>query len=119
MDDGRTIIVQMPITQTDLDLYRESPETFFGTYNPKGQLKEPVELYEWLLSVYQETPRDRLLEFMAGRGDMERYRNLPQLELAKIYAEGIASAIAAKSQGHTAASAVVTPQIPRPDRKTS
>jgi hypothetical protein len=99
MDDGRTIIAEMPVTHSDLNLYRESPETFFGAYNPRGQLQQPVELYEWLLSVYQQTPRDRLLELLAGRGEIEKYRNLPQLELAKIYAEGIALAIVAQGEG--------------------
>jgi hypothetical protein len=65
LDDGHHISVTMPITQDELNAYRESPETFFGTYEPQTRAKHPVELYEIILSVYRNTSRERLLEFMA------------------------------------------------------
>ena len=45
------------------------------------------------LSVYSQTPRERLLEFLSGHPNIEAFRQLPQLELAKICAEGIANNI--------------------------
>lgn len=93
LDDGYNIIVTMPITQDELNAYRESPETFFGTYEPQTRAEHPVELYETILSVYRNTPRERLLEFMGAHRNVEYFRGLPQLELAKIYAEGIATKI--------------------------
>ena len=93
LDDGYNIIVTMPVTQDELNAYRESPETFFGTYEPQTKSKHPVELYETILSVYRNTPRERLLEFMGAHPNIEYFRGLPQLELAKIYAEGIATNI--------------------------
>jgi hypothetical protein len=91
LDDGYHINVSMPITEVELNLYRESPETFFGAYEPSTKVEHPVELYEMILSVYKDTPRERLLEFMVGHPNIEYLRGLPQLELAKIYAEGIAN----------------------------
>jgi hypothetical protein len=56
----------MPITHTELNAYRESPETFFGVYDPQTKAEHPVELYESILSVYRSTSRERLLELMTG-----------------------------------------------------
>jgi hypothetical protein len=99
LDDGTHIIVNMPITEDELNAYRESPETFFGAYEPQTKAEHPAQLYESILSVYQNTPRERLLEFMTGHPSIEYFRHLPQSDLAKIYAEGIATNIllAAKS----------------------
>jgi hypothetical protein len=58
-----------------------------------AKAKRPVELYETILSVYRDTPRERLLEFIGAHPNIEYFRSLPQLELAKIYAEGIATNI--------------------------
>jgi YVTN family beta-propeller protein len=67
--------------------------TIPGIYEPQTKSKHPVELYETILSVYQNTPRERLLEFMGAHPNIGYFRSLPQLELAKIYAEGIATNI--------------------------
>jgi hypothetical protein len=83
----------MPVSQDELNAYRESPETFFGAYEPQTRAEHPVELYETILSVYRNTPRERLLEFMAAHPNIEYFRSLPQFELTKIYAEGIATNI--------------------------
>jgi hypothetical protein len=92
-DDGHHIIVTIPITQDELNAYRESPETFFGAYEPQAKATHPLELYETILSVYRDTPRDRLLEFIGAHPNMDYLRSLPQDELVKIYAEGVTANI--------------------------
>jgi SEC-C motif len=98
LDDGPHVTVNMPITEHELNLYKESPDTFFGVYEPTTRVKHPVELYELFLSIYSQTARDRLLEFLAAHPNIEALRELPQLELAKIYAEGLANNIVWKEQ---------------------
>ncbi len=93
LDDGNHIITKIPITERELNVYRDSPETFFGAYEPSTKAETPVELYERILSVYSQTPRERLLEFLSTHPNIEAFRQLSQLELAKIYAEGIANNI--------------------------
>jgi hypothetical protein len=62
LEDGSTIFCKMPLTEAELDVYRESPETFFGLYEPKSKIEDdPGKLYEWLLSAYKETPHSRLV----------------------------------------------------------
>jgi len=98
LNDGSTILARMPLTQADRALFRDSPDTFFGVYDPKIEIAHPVELYRWLLSVYRHTSREKLLEFLAGHPNIELLRELPQLELAKIYAEGMANSMPARTQ---------------------
>jgi hypothetical protein len=90
LDDGAHVTVNMPITEHELNLYKESPGTFFGIYEPTTRVTHAVELYELFLSVYSQTTRERLLEFLAAHPNIE-FRELPQLELAKIYSEGLAN----------------------------
>ena len=100
LDEGATIVSRLPITEDELHVYRESPETFFGAYQPKTKtMQQPVELYEWMLEAYRQTPRERLLELVAEYSDIESLRELPQLELAKIYSERMTYAAVARNVG--------------------
>jgi hypothetical protein len=102
LDDGPTVMVSMPITDEELNIYRESPETFFGKYEPDSRINDSVQLYEQLLSVYGHTPVEQLLQWLEQAGqNIGRFEGLPQEELAKIYCEGIALG-ALTRQTHTA-----------------
>jgi hypothetical protein len=85
--DGSTIFCKVPLTEAELEIYRESPETFFGVYEPKAQIEDLGHLYEWLLSAYKDTPHDRLLELLKDHPDVESLRKLSQAELARTYAD--------------------------------
>jgi len=99
LDEGRHIIVRMPINDTEIAIYNYSPDTFFGVVdNSNIRAETPVEFYEAILSVYKETPRERLLEFLNGHPNMEYFQSLPHDELAKVYAEGIAMSFSAKQR---------------------
>jgi hypothetical protein len=93
LDDANHIITRIPVSEGELNIYRDSPETFLGAYEPSNKAETPVELYERILSVYSQTPRERLLGFLSGHPNIEAFRRLPQMELAKLYAEGIANNI--------------------------
>jgi hypothetical protein len=108
LEDGSTVICQMPITDAELKVYRESPDTFFGVYEPKAQPKDPGEWYEWFLSAYQKTPREGLLRFLADQADFETLRDYPQLELAKIYADRVACSVMAMQKP------IVPQRLPEP-----
>jgi hypothetical protein len=98
LNDGSTIICKVPLTEAELKVYHESPRTFFGIHERKKRIEDPGELYEWLLSAYRQTSRDRLLELLGGYPDIESLGNLPQLELAKTYANWAACSLLAMQQ---------------------
>ena len=58
LDDGASILCTMPLTDDDVALYRDSPETFFGKYEQQKKVEHPVELYEWMLKITR-TRRER------------------------------------------------------------
>ncbi|MGZ5931026.1 MAG: hypothetical protein ACXWLC_03115 [Rhizomicrobium sp.] len=80
-------------------LYRDSPETFFEGYNPQSSVNLRVEMYEWMLSVYKDTPWGKLFEFRAQHPDFEKLRDHPHTELVKFCAEITAGAAAAQTKG--------------------
>ncbi len=91
VDGVADVICTMPISDDELAAYRESPETFFGVkQHVTKQLNQPIEVYQWLLDTHSKTPREKLLEFFVGHPDFERLKDVPQLELAKIYCEAMA-----------------------------
>jgi hypothetical protein len=94
--DGTNVLADMPITDEEFALYRDSPETFFGVYEKKNNVDDPVDLYDWLLSIYQGTPREQLLERLSKEKDPDGLKDVSQLELAKILAEGLTNGFLAR-----------------------
>jgi hypothetical protein len=98
LEGGQNAIYQVPITDEELQAYRESPETFFGVHQEvTKKIENPLDLYEWILRAYRNTPKERLLEFLQGHRDIDKLKDLPGDELAKVYAEGIAASMAQRS----------------------
>jgi len=82
-------ILKHPISDIELEDYERHPDTFFGVIHPQGKnTDEPYDLFEWMLDSYSKTPKERLLEFMNNRKDIEQLKLLTQEELAIIYCEG-------------------------------
>ena len=79
--------------------WRKHPDTFFGEVGQRStKVNDPLELYDFIHNVYRQTPRERLLEFMAGAPDIASLRQLDQSALASIYAERCVNAVMAEKQ---------------------
>lgn len=91
LDDGRRVVATCPITQEELEQYDRYPDTFFGEVTSTTRTaKTVVDKCDFLFETYQHTPREKLLEFMAGAYDIEHLQTLGQRDLAIIYCERIA-----------------------------
>jgi hypothetical protein len=78
------------LTDAELAAYRAHPETFFGrVVSVGGNVDNPLDLYEFFLGAYKETPRKTLLEFMNNAPDIEGLNELSDEELRYKYAEGL------------------------------
>lgn len=87
-ENGQNHIVTADLTEPEIAAYRAHPQTFFGRVEAvKKSVVDPLALYEFFINGYKETPRDRLLEFMAGAPDIEKLRSLPREKLLQEYAE--------------------------------
>lgn len=98
-DNGKAGIYTWPLSDAEMAAWRKHPDTFFGdvgqrTTNANG----PLELYDFFHNGFLHTPRERLLELMAGAQDIDNLRQLDQPTLASIYAERcVHGAMAAQS----------------------
>ena len=96
-DDGRGLIVRIPLTEAELNAWRRHPDTFFGEVSRNSKSESALDLYDFLMKSYSSTPKEKLLEFLAGAIDFERLSTLEQEQLASVYCERMASSIIAQS----------------------
>ncbi len=50
-------------------------------------MKSPLDMFDFFMEGYRETPRARLLELMSNSADIEYLRTLERTDLLEIYAE--------------------------------
>lgn len=96
MGDGRRLIYQNKLTEHEFAAWKRYPETFFGDVRqPQGRVDDPMEFFDRMLSVYAQTPKEKLLEFMAPDPGPARdaLARMEQVDLAKLYAEGITNSM--------------------------
>lgn len=92
--DGTRIMVNIDLSEDELDAWKRHPDTFFGELRPHHPpAKNAMDLYEFFHSSYVNTPKERLLEFMAHHHNLAELRGLPQPELAKRYAYALTAAV--------------------------
>ncbi|MDQ2701737.1 MAG: hypothetical protein M3Y70_02760 [Pseudomonadota bacterium] len=96
LEDGRRVIYQNQLNEPEFAAWKRYPETFFGDMRqPQGRVDDPMEFFDRLLGVYTQTPKEKLLEFMAPDPGPSRdaLALLGQPALAKLYVEGITNSM--------------------------
>ena len=87
--DGKGIILKRNMSDIELEDYKKYGDAYFGgPSNKQGELNDVFDLYEWLVTNYSKTPKERLLELAKDRPDIERLRNLDQFNLVLEICEG-------------------------------
>lgn len=87
-DDGTAGIYTWPLSDVEMAAWRKHPDTFFGEVGQRTTTANtPLELYDFFLNSYRQTPRERLLELMAEAPDIGEISKLDQPTLASIFAE--------------------------------
>lgn len=87
-EDGTAEIGTWTISERELDAWRKHPDTFFGQVESRQKgIKTPLDLYDFFLGSYSDTPRDRLLELLEGAPDIDNLRSMTQPALASVFAE--------------------------------
>ena len=98
LESGESYIGTWPLSDTEMAAYRASPETFFGEVSRNKKAEHPLELYDFFLSGYAQTPKEKILEFFQRRPNIDELRKLSQPELAKMYAEHCVNWVLARQQ---------------------
>jgi SEC-C motif len=88
LDDGKVITCTWPLSDLEMAAWGRHPDTFFGEVVQRTTTANtPMELYDFFFASYRHTPKERLLEWMAGAPDFAELAKLDQVKLASIYAE--------------------------------
>ncbi len=85
------------MTTDELADYAKHPDTYFGAYqrqNPK--VESAMDLFDFFVNGYHQTPKERLIELLQGCGSQEPLLTMSQKELVELLAEGYAMNMIAK-----------------------
>ncbi len=95
-NEGKNLVVEMPLTDAELKAYEESPRTFFGREERDKQITDPLKLYDWIYDGYRHNTKEHLLKLLTRMrcDDVAKLASRTQEELARIYAERQAEVIA-------------------------
>lgn len=108
--DGKSVLLEEPMSDAQLADYRSFPEANFGEIvrAPKG-IKTPADMFEFLLYAYRGMSRDDLLSKLSGR--VPGANSLENRDLLEIFCEGMVST----SNLFVAENGVTTakPRVPR------
>jgi SEC-C motif len=83
LPNGTNTIASIGLTEAELAAYRRHGDTFFGKYDPKSkrQMRDALDLYDWLLETNGGATKEQLLEQMKDAPDFEQIKDLPREEL--------------------------------------
>lgn len=98
-DDGKAAIYTCPLSDAEMAAWHRHPDTFFGEVGQRTtKADHPLDLYDFFCNGYQHTPRERLLEFLAGSSDIAELTKLSQSELVSIYAERCVNSVLSENK---------------------
>jgi hypothetical protein len=83
-------LIAAPLSPEELGDCARDPDTYFGPGNPRqGRTAEtPMDLFDFFVEGYRETPRERLIELLRANGSKEELDALSQKDLVELFAEG-------------------------------
>jgi hypothetical protein len=87
-DDQQRFIVQIPLTDEELQAHAKHPATFFGVIDRNAGRTSPKTALDWFnffWETYSRSTRERLLESMGRAPDIERLKEMTQEVLATEY----------------------------------
>jgi hypothetical protein len=87
-DDQKRFMVQIPLTDEDLQAYAQHPTTFFGVIDRNAgrpMAKTALDWFNFLWEAYALSSKEKLLEFMKQAPDIELLKRMSQDELATEY----------------------------------
>lgn len=101
LESGQTTIHHFPLSDAEMDAWRQHPDTFFGVVKQQGEMKGPLEIYDFFLRSFSATPRASLLQLLAADPDLDTLRELSDDDLRSLLAERYALFAIAKGQAES------------------
>lgn len=87
-ETNKSWIGTFDMTPEELADYAKYPDTFFGVYKQQNRRAETaVDMFDFFVDSYQNTPKERLIELLANNADQESLRTMSQKDLVELVAE--------------------------------
>jgi len=84
----KSLIVSFDMTPEELADYAKYPDTYFGVYQRQGRkAKTAMDMFDFLVDAYRDTPKERLIELLPNYADQESLQGMSQKELVELLAE--------------------------------
>lgn len=86
--DGTRFICSIPLTEGEVEAYKQHPSTFFGVIDQNAgrkPLKTPIDYFNFFWAAAGDTPKEKLLEWMEAAPKLGNLSMLSQEELATRY----------------------------------
>jgi hypothetical protein len=76
------------MTPDELADYAKHPDTYFGVYQRQTRsLETAMEMFDFFVDGYRDTPKERLIELLPNDADQEGLHAMPQKDLVELLAE--------------------------------
>lgn len=99
LDGSGNAIYTVPLSDSEVAAYQRQPDTFFGVVHPQTkQANDALDMFDFLWEVYENTPTERLLEFLAGHPRIAELRTADRREILTTLCEGYAGAVMAEKE---------------------
>jgi hypothetical protein len=101
-EDCSRFIATVPLTDVELEAFKQHPATFFGTIDRnagRSPTKTAMDWFEFLWESFKETPKEKLLELMAAAPEIADLAQLNQFDLATLYSVRMAETMMRRAAG--------------------
>lgn len=104
-DEGKSVILCEPMSDYELQVYREYPDTYFGIIQQVSKnYSDPFEFYERMVEIHRSYPRDNILKMAKGASDIDELAELDDLELVLEFCERLSADVFKKARRKDATS---------------
>ncbi len=92
--NGQTQLIQIPLTDDEVNAYKQSPDTFFGIYHEQGKkISDPIEMFDFFMKGHQLLTKEDILIRLKNYPNHDELLMKTRDELLEIYCVGITCSI--------------------------
>jgi hypothetical protein len=115
-DDQQRFIIQIPLTDEELQAHAQHPATFFGVVDRNAGRSSPktgLDWFDFFWETYSRSSKEKLIEFMGHAPDVERLKAMTQEDLATEYCTRMTNSVVQRQMADVDAFSASKPTEPQ------
>jgi hypothetical protein len=98
-DDGKGVILREPMSDYEIKVYRDFPDTYFGVVQEVSKnYTDPFEFYERMVEIHRSYPRENILRMAKDAPDIDYLTKLDDLDLVLEFCERLSNNVMRRSK---------------------